>query len=138
MKRVLFKCTDLDCNQDVRYRIVIDQRAGQKPLLNYAGWPANEITLLMKLSSDDPLAHQIESGLLELPSSKVDNSILSNEEILKGVVPKYVGTLGEYLRYLDTLPLSPSERSMLEESAKEKIVDDVDTSDVKSDDSVDS
>lgn len=103
--------------------IVIDQRPANSELLNDAGWPSNEISLLLKLNANgeinSPLAQSLMDGLNSLPTPQIDNTGKSDSEILAAVIPAHIGTLGEYLRYLDSLPLSPTEREFMEKSAKE-------------------
>lgn len=106
--------------------VVIDQRAGFDVCLNHCGWPANEISLLMKLQRenlDSPLISAIENSLYELPAPHVDNSGLTDSEIAARVIPKYVGTLSEYLSWVESLPLSASERALLDQQAKEQYGD---------------
>jgi len=125
-----------------RFRINVDQSSGSEPCLNEHGWPANEITLLLKLQSkgegDSSLARSLESKLIDLPSPQVDNSGLSNREIIDGIIPRHCQTLGEYLKYLDSLPLSAAERQMLEEQAKDQFSGEDEDVKTKSDDSSDS
>lgn len=112
---------------NVKYGVVIDQRNGSEACLNYAGWPANEISLLVKLQQDNPdsaLARSIERGLVELPTPQVDNSAKTNEELIGEIIPKYVGTLSEYLKWVESRPLSASERAILDEQAKQQFGDD--------------
>ena len=110
------------------YSIVIDQRAGSDACLNMCGWPANEISLLMKLQGegleDSPLAKSLERSLFQLPTSQVDNSNLLEREIIERTIPRYVGTLSEYLQWVNTLPLSVSERELLDKQAKDMFNDD--------------
>lgn len=114
-------------NNSVENLIVVDQRAGHPDLLNRFGYPANEITLLEKLqreNPDSPLVNQLERSLMEIPTSQVDNSGLSDSQIIARVIPKYVGTLSEYLAWVDSLPLSENERALLDEQAKQQFNDD--------------
>lgn len=117
-------------NVDVSFRINVDCRPANKDLLNSAGWFANEISLLMKLNNEgklnEPYAQSLLNGLNELPSPQVDNSGKSNQEILAAVIPRHIGTLGEYMKYLDSLPLSEREREFMEQSAKDHFAGDGD------------
>lgn len=119
----------LRVNDDISYNIVVDQRAGADACLNRFGWPANEITLLMKLQQenpDSPLVNHLERSLFELPTPQVDNSGKSDSQIISEVIPKYVGTLSEYLKWVETLPLTDSERFALDEQAKSQFGDSTD------------
>lgn len=115
-----------------RFMINVDQRAGFSDLLNAAGWPANEISLLVKLQQsgdgDSALAKLLESGLIEMPTPAVDNSGKSNAEIIRSIIPKYVGTLSEYMKWIDSVPLSDAERKFMDAQAKALYPDDDDKS----------
>lgn len=110
--------------------IAIDQRSGYKELLNKSGWPANEITLLAKLQiagdEDSALAKLLERNLFEVPTAKVDNSTKTNAEIIQMILPKYCGTLSEYMTWVENLPLSETERQLLDKQAKEAFNEDSD------------
>lgn len=113
----------------VRDLIVVDQRPSHEAMLNSAGWPANEITLLMKLNKeqpDSPLIGSLERSLMEIPTPQVDNSGLTDKEIIARTIPKHVGTLSEYLKWVETLPYSASERAYLDEQAKQQFGEGVD------------
>lgn len=124
----------LDVNSSVDYICVIDTTPANEALLNSAGWPANEISLLIKLNNEgklnEPYAQSLLNGLNELPSPQVDNSGKSNQEILAAVIPRHIGTLGEYMKYLDSLPLSEREREFMEQSAKDYFAGDGDAEEV--------
>lgn len=115
-------------SDDVGYKINVDCRPANEALLNSAGWIANEISLLIKLNNEgklnEPYAQSVINGLNELPTPQVDNSGKSNREIIQTIIPKYVGTLSEYQKWIDTLPLSDTERALLDEQAKKQFVDD--------------
>lgn len=135
IRRKILNPTLCSSNDSAAYAINIDVRPSMDAMLNAAGWPANEITLLMKLQSDDPdsaLARSLENSLIEIPHARVDNSGKSDRDLINGIIPKHVQTLGEYMKYLDSLPLSDTERSLLEERAKREFVE-PDKSDDKSD-----
>lgn len=134
IRRKIVSPTLCGSNSSPAFAINIDVRPSMDAMLNAAGWPANEITLLMKLQSDDPdsaLARSLENSLIEIPHARVDNSGKSDRDLINGIIPKHVQTLGEYMKYLDSLPLSDTERSLLEERAKREFgePDDNDKSD---------
>lgn len=81
-------------------RAFASQDSVQSFALNDCGWPMSDVTLLLKVQSDD----QISSVLNRLVELKQSNNIpegTSDQQIIMDyIVPRYVGTSSEYLTYL--------------------------------------
>lgn len=69
----------------------IDQAAGLPECMNKYGWPQNEISLILKLQSENsPRALELFNNLAELPQSSIDNTGKSDHEIVSEVPSKYI------------------------------------------------
>lgn len=91
--------TVIDCIPKNR-RAFAEQDCVLEHNLNESGWPQNDISALMKATS----AAEVDAILMRLNTMKDSGSIpddVSNEDAIRDyIVPRYVGTSSELLRYM--------------------------------------